>query len=271
MTSNAAAVRDQFTKQARDFVSAQHATDEALMAQYVDLIGPNAGESILDLAAGPGLVAAAMREGTREKKEEGREKKEGCRVTIMDLTPRMLEEAGRVAPHARRVEGDALRAPWRDGSFDAVICRLALHHVPDPSLMIEEMTRLSRGRVVVNDIITGEDPDESAVTEEIERLRDPSHTRCLGARELVRLILEAGLRIEAIRPWVMTVDHDEWMNRVHPPEENRALVAEKLEALVGRDLGGMSVCRRDGKLWIRRRGVIVRAHRPAIWTTNRRG
>ncbi len=261
--SNAAMVREQFTLQARDFVSAQHATDAALMAQYIDVIGPAAGESLLDVAAGPGLVAAALGAGAGEGPG-------GCRVTIMDLTPRMLMEAARVAPLARRVEGDALRLPWRSGTFDAVICRLALHHVPDPAIVVREMARVVRatpgaprpggGRVVINDIITGEDPAESAVTEEIERLRDPSHTRCLGARELVRLVLEAGMKVESITPWRMIVDHDEWMNRVYPPEENRRLVRERLEALAGRDLGGMSVERRDGALWISRRGIIVRAH-----------
>lgn len=256
MSENAAVVRDQFTLQARDFVEAAHATDAALMTQYVRLIAPGAGERILDVAAGPGLVAAALTLA-------------GCRVTILDLTTRMLSEAGRVAPSALRVEADASCLPFSSARFDAVICRLALHHVPVPATVISEMVRAVRpgGRIIINDIVTGEDAAGSALTEEIERLRDPSHTRCLTAAELVALVLAAGLRVEAIEPWVMTVDHDEWMNRVYPPEHHRLLVAEKLRSLTGQDLGGMRVEEREGVLWISRRGIIVRAHRPSrSWT-----
>lgn len=257
MSENAAAVRDQFTMQARDFVEAAHATDAALMAQYVRLIAPGPGERVLDVAAGPGLVAAALAPA-------------GCRVTILDLTTRMLSEAGRVAPSAVRVEADASRSPFLAARFDAVICRLALHHVPDPAAVIAEMVRAARpgGRVIINDIVTGEDAAGSAVTEEIERLRDPSHTRCLTAGELVARVLAAGLRVEAVEPWVMTVDHDEWMNRVYPPDHHRVLVAERLRSLSGRDLGGMRVEDREGVLWISRRGIIVRAQRPAHSSTS---
>lgn len=47
------------------------------------------------------------------------------------------------------------------------------------------------------------------------------------------------------------------MDRVYPPEENRPLVRRKLEALLGRDCGGIRVWRDGDRLMITRRGVII--------------
>ena len=50
--------------------------------------------------------------------------------------------------HPNFVQGDVLALPFRDRSFDCVISREVLEHLPDPQQGIGEMTRVCRGVVV---------------------------------------------------------------------------------------------------------------------------
>lgn len=67
-------------------------------------------------------------------------------VTGVDLSPGMLAAArARAAALGREVElveGDAERLPFRDASFDTVVCALALCSIPDPARAIAEMHRV---------------------------------------------------------------------------------------------------------------------------------
>ncbi len=52
-------------------------------------------------------------------------------------------------------EGDATALPFVDASFDLVFCRTAVHHFPDPAVVVAEMARVCRpgGRVAIADLI----------------------------------------------------------------------------------------------------------------------
>lgn len=56
--------------------------------------------------------------------------------------------------HTGVVRGDALHLPFRDRSIDIVMCSQVLHHFrePDAMLLIAEMNRVARVRVVISDI-----------------------------------------------------------------------------------------------------------------------
>src|SRR5262249_37963894 len=71
------------------------------------------GERVLDVATGPGMVAAAL------------VRRYGCRVVGLDQSPQMLERAGarleRDPDLGRRIElvrGEAESLPFADGEFD---------------------------------------------------------------------------------------------------------------------------------------------------------
>jgi demethylmenaquinone methyltransferase/2-methoxy-6-polyprenyl-1,4-benzoquinol methylase len=107
----------------------------------VDAVAPRAGERILDVATGTGMVAAELR---------GRA---DCTVVGLDQSPQMLAVArARFVGEGARVElveGEAERLPFEDASFDALTFTYLLRYVDDPPATMRELARVVRpgGRV----------------------------------------------------------------------------------------------------------------------------
>lgn len=112
--------------------------------RVLDLAAPAAGEQVLDVACGTGVVArlAAERVGA------------GGRVVGLDLNPGMLAVAGTLpvgdAPIGW-VQASAGRLPFPDGSFEVVCCQLGLQFFPDRPAALAEMARalVPGGRLAV--------------------------------------------------------------------------------------------------------------------------
>ena len=108
----------------------------AFFAQWApilcDAAGVTAGQRVLDVACGTGIVArtAADRVGAGN-------------VTGLDLNQAMLTVARRVRPDIAWRQGDALDLPFDDGSFDAVVCQMALMFFPDRVAALREMARVT--------------------------------------------------------------------------------------------------------------------------------
>jgi SAM-dependent methyltransferase len=109
--------------------------------QLVRFAGVAPGEAVLDVGTGTGVVAitAARR---------------GARVSALDLTPALLEQArqnGGIAGHPEIAwtEGDAEALPFADESFDLVLSQFGHMFAPRPELAISEMRRVLRpgGRI----------------------------------------------------------------------------------------------------------------------------
>ena len=67
----------------------------------------------------------------------------GADLTILDVGPRLVGDvAGRVG--CSGVAGDALRLPFADGAFDAIVSSECIEHTLDPQLAIREMCRVCR-------------------------------------------------------------------------------------------------------------------------------
>lgn len=200
---NAELVKAEFARQADRFAAASAVTDAALTQRFVAAVGSEPG-LVLDVACGPGIVTAALAPHARE-------------VVALDLTPEMLERArwrceqAGLANVAFR-EGSAADLPFEDGSFDAVVTRLSIHHFSAPARAIGEMARVVRGGglLVLADVVSSEDAQESALHNALEVLRDPSHVRMLPAAELVALVTSAEFTIATRSEWDQTREFGEW-------------------------------------------------------------
>lgn len=94
--------------------------------------GLSAGDRVLDIACGTGIVARLAMERLGA----------GGRVVGVDLSPPMLAVARGIAPAIEWREGNAGELPIGAGEvFDAVLCNQGLQFFPDKSSAVREMKR----------------------------------------------------------------------------------------------------------------------------------
>ncbi len=97
----------------------------------LDAVGVQAGDALLDIATGPGYIAAAA--GRR-----------GAKTTGLDFSSAMIAEASALHPDISFREGDAGQLPFADASFDAVVIGFGILHFPDPDRALREAFRVLR-------------------------------------------------------------------------------------------------------------------------------
>jgi len=104
-------------------------------AQLVRHAGVKAGDGVLDVACGTGVVAVTAA-------------RLGARVTGLDLTPELLERARENAAIAKVAidfhEGDVEQLPFDDNEFDVVLSQYGHMFAPRPEVAIAEMLRVLR-------------------------------------------------------------------------------------------------------------------------------
>lgn len=117
--------------------------DRRWRRRVVELVDPQPGERILDLAAGTGTSSEPFREA-------------GATVVPCDFSLGMLQEGRRRFPHLPFVAGDGMRLPFADASFDAVTISFGLRNIHDPVQGLGELLRVTRpgGRIVVCEFST---------------------------------------------------------------------------------------------------------------------
>ena len=234
-------VQQEFTRQASQFATAAAVTHRGLVQRFVDAVPADAA-TILDVACGPGIIAAALAPRARE-------------VVAFDLTPEMLTKARQRCAEAGLTnvtfrEGSATALPFPDACFDAVVTRLSIHHFEKPQSPMAEMARALKpgGTLVLADVVSSEVPEESALHNAIEILRDPSHVRMLPVSELTALIEGVGLTIEHRETWDETREFEEWVRIVDDPHRVAPVrVVVRTLAELGQHAGtGWSIA--DGKI-----------------------
>lgn len=109
-------------------------------AALVEFAEVRAGETVLDVACGTGVVAVTAA-------------RRGAKVSGLDLSPVLLEDA---RSNARTIgaaidfiEGDAEALPYADASFDVVLSQFGHMFAPRPEVTVAEMLRVLRpgGRI----------------------------------------------------------------------------------------------------------------------------
>ena len=249
-------VKEEFTRQADRFASAAAVTNDQLTQRFVEAIGADANGVVLDVACGPGIVSAALAARARE-------------VVALDITPEMLNKARQRCAEAglHNVtfrEGSATELPFADDSFDAVVTRLSVHHFPEPRLVLAEMFRVLRpgGTLVLADIVGSENPDEAALHNAIEVLRDPSHVRMLPASELVSLVTAGGFAIAEQTTWDQSREFEEWAAIVDDSRRIAPLrpIARALAA--AHQHAGFGLSLHDGTVVFLHRWLLIVARKP---------
>jgi SAM-dependent methyltransferase len=101
----------------------------ALGAQLLDAVGVGAGTRVLDVACGPGRVAAAAAA-------------RGAAAVGVDFSDRMVAHARGLFPALDIRHAEAEFLPFADDSFDAVIVNFGVHHFSRPDFAMVEAQRV---------------------------------------------------------------------------------------------------------------------------------
>jgi ubiquinone/menaquinone biosynthesis C-methylase UbiE len=180
----------------------------------LDLLELRAGERVLDVACGTGVVSRLA----------ARRVSPGGTVTGLDLNEGMLSVARRLPlPPSLTIDwrqGSALALPFADGAFDVVVCQHGLMFFPDRLQALGEMRRVLTpvGRVALS-VWTGPSPYFTAQREGLTRYvgAEAASTSAVAfslgdAAELGGLLKGAGFRDVVVHLVRMTL-------RLPAPEE----------------------------------------------------
>jgi ubiquinone/menaquinone biosynthesis C-methylase UbiE len=102
--------------------------------RLADVAGVAPGQAVLDVACGTGIVARTVADRLAGQ----------GRVVGVDLNDAMLTVARRLRPDLEWRRADVAELPFPDGTFDVVLCQMALMFFPDRVQALGEMARVAR-------------------------------------------------------------------------------------------------------------------------------
>jgi SAM-dependent methyltransferase len=171
-------------------------------AEYLDLLGLQPGQRVLDVGCGSGVVTRDM----------ARRVSPGGRAVGVDLSAefltiaRDLAQATGLADVADFREGSALALPFGDAEFDVALAATVLVHVPGGDAAVPEMARVVRpgGRVGIfdfdGDSLLISHPDRALTRRIVAAFSDHAAVDGWLVRRLPGLLSQAGLTRVAPAP-----------------------------------------------------------------------
>ena len=162
----------------------------------------------LDVATGAGHTARALRDAGVEQ------------VVATDAAPAMVATAREAVPGLDGVVGDAERLPFASDSFDAVTCRIAAHHFPDPEAFVAEVARVLRpgGTFALEDNVVPANDAFAQFLNRLERMRDPTHVESYRTATWHDWLRAAGFDVRETDHVVRRIEVGPWIDRIDAPE-----------------------------------------------------
>jgi ubiquinone/menaquinone biosynthesis C-methylase UbiE len=234
-------IQEQFSDKAGAYATSAVHAQGASLSRLVALVQPQPEWRVLDVATGAGHTALALAAQV-------------ATVVAADLTRAMLLVAAQLAQagglsNLRYVVSAAEALPFSANAFHLVTCRIAAHHISDVAAFADQSVRLLRPGgllALVDNVVPGEAGSRRRQDREradnarrylnaFEKLRDPSHGRCLSQAEWRQLLEQSGLKLLHEESARKGIDFDDWVTRMKVPHENiirlRAMLRQAPEAV----------------------------------------
>lgn len=218
-------VREQFGPNAAAYAASKTHAHGASLVRLVELLQPQSSWRVLDVATAAGHTALSLAPHV------------AC-VVATDLTPEMLPTAARLAQerdlsNVGLATADAEILPFADDCFHLVTCRTAAHHFPHVGRFLAESARVLRPGgllAVVDNVAPGSRlrgkkgkrlRQAGRYLNAFEKLRDPSHHRCLSLNEWTEAFYQAGFTLLHQETAVKELDFHDWTARMRVSAQNR--------------------------------------------------
>jgi ubiquinone/menaquinone biosynthesis C-methylase UbiE len=240
--THAELIQDQFTRQAGVFNAAGTITNEQALKMIIEAGRAGSNDTVLDVACGGGIVVCAFAPHVRH-------------ATGIDMTPAMLDQSRKLAAQKQLtnvtwMKGDVTTLPFPDASFSIVTTRFSFHHFLDPLTVLKEMVRVCApgGRIVVVDMFCSEHAAKAARWNLLEKLRDPSHVRCLSLSELTAMFSRVGVGAPKAAFYDLRDTVKALLGRSFPNAGDDVKITQMFSASVEDDSLGLDVEFRDGEI-----------------------
>lgn len=230
---------EQFSKQAVPFTKIQgHYSG---VDSIIKMSGASKQDRVLDIACGTGIVTCEFAKVVKE-------------VVGLDITQEMLEQSRKKQDEENLINirfeiCDVEALPYNDESFDIVFTRYSFHHFLDVKKVFDEMIRVCKkgGKIIVVDVAVNEQSQKAF--NEMERLRDPSHTKALTKEEFERLFANERLTKRQISGYKVEVELEDQLKASFPNEGDDKKIRKILHDDLVSNMLGVNSHVKEGKIY----------------------
>lgn len=229
-------VQKQFTKTADAFAKFAVRDTPEVLAEKVEFAKPQPHDFVLDVACGPGAFILAVSPLVSF-------------ATGIDVTLEMLRQARKFQEEKHVANAvfacaDGEQIPFPDASFDLVSCQHAFHHITKTEPVLEQMMRVTKpqGRLLILDPLAPESDSKFELYNQIERLRDPSHTFSLRLTTFLSMFEEHGLEVSRQSLRRRQRSFNQWMRRagLEPGQKRYVETRKRMEESMPGDKAGFT-------------------------------
>lgn len=219
---NVADPRDSFGPVAERYVTSAVHNNPTALSRLIELVRPHGGK-LLDIATGGGHAACAFAPFMD--------------LTVAtDITPNMLAVT-RTSAKSKGLKNFVLsiakaeHLPFKDNTFEGVVCRIAAHHFDDVPAFLREVSRvlIPGGWFLLVDNVGPEDHAAAVALNGIERDRDPSHMAYLSVSEWDSALCQAGFKVRHQEGSEKRIEVEDWLERINAPIEKRLGIRKAIE------------------------------------------
>jgi len=233
-------IKEQFSKQATSYTAVAAHRDS--LEVLIEMSGVSNEDTVLDIACGSGIVTCEFAKHTRE-------------VTGIDITKGMLDEAKKLQmtnnlTNINWILDDVVRLQFLDNHFSIVVTRFSFHHFRDYKIVFDEMIRVCKpnGTIMVVDVAISS--DNVKAYDEMEQLRDSSHTEALTIEIFETLFQNDKLKDCQKSGYRMEIELETQLNASCLNDEDRRELRSMITQDIGQNNLGVNVALKDNKYFL---------------------
>jgi len=230
---------EQFSKQAVPFTKIEGHYDS--VDTIISMCELKSHHRVLDIACGTGIVTCEFAKHTKE-------------VIGLDITDEMLNQARKLQKEKEQNNIDFRNSnvevlPFEDNSFDIVFTRYSFHHFLDTQKVFDEMLRVCKkdGKIVIVDVALKQ--SVSLAYNQMEKLRDPSHTKALTFEEFNNLFDNSELKNHKESSYKVNLELEKQLEASFPNKGDEDKIRKIFQEDIKTNALGVESYKKDEKIY----------------------